>query len=62
MSVPIPITAALRPGESAASVVAFAQATRDRGHVTEQSFDNDTSSNGVAVGGEVIGKFGGGGK
>ncbi len=60
MSVPIPVSALA--GGGVASAIAFADATRARGYVTEQSFDNDTRTDGIALGGEVIGKFGGAGE
>lgn len=60
MSVPVPATTS--PVQSVASAIACAEATRARGEVIEQSFDNDTSSNGLAVGGKVLGKFGGSGE
>ena len=59
LSVPIPVSALA--GGGVASAVAFTDATRARGYVTEQSFDNDTRTDGFALGGEVIGKFGGAG-
>ena len=39
---------------------AFAQAAADRGYVTKQTFDYDTTQHGAEVTGEpIVGKFGG---
>ena len=60
LPVQIPITALA--GDGPGGVLAFAEATRDRGYVTEQSFDNDTRTDGAALGGELIGKAGAAGE
>jgi hypothetical protein len=46
----------------AADAIAFAEAARARGFVTEQSFDADSSAYGAEVAGELIGKLGGAGQ
>jgi hypothetical protein len=54
--------AAVANGVVAHDAVAFAQAARSRGTVTEQTFDADSSSYGGEVAGELIGKIGGSGQ
>lgn len=60
MSVQIPVTHLA--GDGPEGVIRFVAATLDRGRVTEQSFNNETSSYGAALGGKLIGEIGGGGE
>ena len=41
------------------STLAFAQAARDRGHISEQTFDHETNTNGGTFDAEAIAKVGG---
>jgi len=47
------------PIDLVSSTLAFAQAARDRGHISEQNFDHETSTNGGTFDAEAIAKVGG---
>ena len=59
LSVPTPL---VEPISATVGAIRFARAARERGHVTQQSFDDDSSSYGAEVSGRLVGKLGGAGE
>ena len=59
MNLPPSVAALGSPLDLVGSTLAFSQAARDRGHISEQSFDHESSANGGTFDAEAIAKVGG---